>query len=67
MTQRFGHFNYRSIAEMNKNELVENMSEFCSNAQVRESCQQGKQTKLSFQANQVCRAKMKLQLINRDI
>ena len=52
---------------MKKNELVKNMSEFRSNAKVRESCQQGKQTKLSFQANQVRRANKKLQLINRDI
>ena len=52
---------------MKKNELVENMPEFHCNAQVRESCQQGKKTKLSFQENQACRANQKLQLINRDI
>ena len=52
---------------MKKNELVENMPEFRSNGQVRESFQQGKKTKLSFQANQVRRANKKLQLINRDI
>ena len=54
--KRFGHFNLRSIAEMKKKELVENMPEFLSNAQVCETCQQGKQTKLPFQANQVRRA-----------
>ena len=54
--KRFGHFNLRSITEMKKKELVENMLEFLSNAQVCETCQQGKQTKLSFQANQVRRA-----------
>ena len=32
-----------------KKELVENMPEFLSNAQVCETCQQGKQTKLPFQ------------------
>ena len=34
-------------------ELVENMPKFLSNAQVCETCQPGKQTKFSFQANQV--------------
>ena len=43
------------------------MSEFLSNAQVCETCQQGKQTKLSFQANQVRRANQKLQLIQTDV
>ena len=54
--KRFGHFNLRSIAEMKKKELVENMPEFLSNAQVCETYQQGKQTKFSFQANQVWKA-----------
>uniref|UniRef100_A0A3Q7G3W0 GAG-pre-integrase domain-containing protein n=1 Tax=Solanum lycopersicum TaxID=4081 RepID=A0A3Q7G3W0_SOLLC len=48
----FGHFNLRSIAEMEKKELVKNMPEFLFNAQICETCQQGKQTKLPFQANQ---------------
>ena len=65
--KRFGHFNLKRIAEIKKKELVENMPEFLSNAQVCETCQQGKQTKLSFQANQVRRANQKLQLIHTDV
>ena len=52
---------------MKKKEIVENIPEFLSNAQVCETCQQGKQTKLSFQANQVRRANQKLQLIHTDV
>ena len=47
-----------------KKELVKNMPEFLFNAQVCETCQQGKQTKSPFQANQVRRANQKLQLIH---
>ena len=43
------------------------MPEFLSNAQVCETCQQGKQTKLPFQANRVRRANQKLQLIHTDV
>ena len=43
------------------------MPKFLSNAQVCETRQQGKQTKLSFQANQVRRANQKLQLIHTDV
>ena len=50
-----------------KNDLVENMPEFLSNAQVCETCQQGKQTKLPFQQNQVRRANQKVQLIHTDV
>lgn len=43
------------------------MTEFLSNAQVCETCQQGKQTKLSCQASQVWRTNQKSQLIHMDI
>lgn len=65
--KRFGHFNLRSITEMKKKDLVENMPEILSNDQVCETCQQGKQTKLSFQSNQVWRANQKLQLIHTNV
>ena len=67
MTQKVQSLQYEKRCGDEKTELVKNMPEFLSNAQVCETCQQGKQTKLSFQANQVRRANQKLQLIHTDV
>jgi len=65
--KRLGHFNQRTVAEMNKKGLVEDMPEIYCDAQVCEICQQGKQSKLPFQTSQAWRANQKLQLIHTDV
>ena len=67
MTQKVWSLQYEKRCGDEKTELVKNMPEFLSNAQVCETCQQGKQTKLSFQANQVRKANQKLQLIHTNV
>ena len=50
--KRFGHYNQRSLVELKKLELVENMPNVSDEAQICEICQQGKQARLSFKNNQ---------------
>ena len=52
---------------MNKKELVKDMPNINNNAQICDTCQQGKQAKLPFPKNQVWRANQKLQLIHIDV
>jgi len=65
--KRFGHFNQISILEMNKKELVEDMYVINNNAQICDTCQQGKQAKLPYPKNQAWRASQRLQLIHTNV
>ena len=65
--KRFGHYNQRSLVELKKLELVEDMRNVSNEAQICEICQQGKQARLPFKNNQAWRATEKLQLIYIDV
>ncbi|WKA10494.1 hypothetical protein VitviT2T_028060 [Vitis vinifera] len=65
--KRFGHYNQRSLVELKKLELVEDMPNVSNEAQICEICQQGKQSRLPFKNNQAWRATEKLQLIHTDV
>ena len=65
--KRFGYYNQRSLAELKKLELVEDMPNVSDEAQICEICQQGKQARLPFKNNQSWKATEKLQLRHTDV
>ena len=64
---RLEHYNQRSLVELKKLELVEDMRNVSNEAQICVICQQGKQARLPLKNNQAWRATEKLQLIHIDI
>ena len=65
--KRFGHYNQRSLVELKKLKLVEDMPNVSDEAQICEICQQGKQARLPLKNNQAWRATEKLQLIHINV
>ena len=65
--KRFGHHNQRSLVELKKLELVEDMRNVSNEAQICVICQQGKQARLPLKNNQAWRATKKLQLIHTNV
>lgn len=65
--KRFGHFNQRSLMEMQQKELIEDMPTINHVDQICETCQFGKQARLPFPKNQALRATQKLHLIHTDV
>ncbi|RVW73460.1 Retrovirus-related Pol polyprotein from transposon TNT 1-94 [Vitis vinifera] len=65
--ERFGHYNQRSLVDLKKLELVEDMPNVSDEAQICEICQQGKQARLPLKNNQAWRAIEKLQLIHTGV
>ncbi|KAG8480039.1 hypothetical protein CXB51_025196 [Gossypium anomalum] len=59
--QRFGHANFRSMAQMIKEGLAENFTDSVENDDVCDVCQQGKQARQPFPTKSTWRASDKLQ------
>ena len=65
--KRLGHTKYRSLVQLKKQNLVENLPPIKEKGDVCEVCQYGKQTRLSFLVDQAWRAKEKLHLVHFDV
>ncbi|KAG8501714.1 hypothetical protein CXB51_004760 [Gossypium anomalum] len=65
--RRFGHVNYKSLDQLHKLNLVEDMSKVEPKDTVCEVCQLGKQTRLPFPTNVAWRARERLELVYSDV
>ncbi|KAK5819226.1 hypothetical protein PVK06_024198 [Gossypium arboreum] len=65
--KRLGHVNYKSLDQLHKLNLVEDMSKVEAKDTVCEVCQLGKQTRLPFPANVAWRARERLELVHSDV
>ncbi|KAA3481430.1 Retrovirus-related Pol polyprotein from transposon TNT 1-94 [Gossypium australe] len=65
--QKLGHANFRSLAQMVHEDLVENFTNSVESHYVCEICQLGKQTRLLFPINRAWRALERLQLVHTNV
>ncbi|KAG8480457.1 hypothetical protein CXB51_024633 [Gossypium anomalum] len=65
--RRLGHVNYKSLDQLHKLNLVEDMSKVEAKDTVCEVCQLGKQTRLPFPDNVAWRAQKRFKLVHSDI